>query len=137
MTVTPATQVELAAERLVGEELISFVKKNGALGKSELAKATGYYSTDKDGSIRSNITAMLGALTEASGFSFGNNPSKVGVGGRTLSYIARVQGNGNLLVGKAYTAIMGLESGAEFEIKLSKQTGNIRLVPVGGAEDEE
>ena len=57
-----------------------------------------------------------------------------GVGGRKLSYIAKVQGNGNLLVGKAYTAMLGLEPGAEFEIKLGKKA--IRLIPVGGSEDE-
>jgi len=137
MTATPATQVELATERLVGDELISFVKKNSSLSKTDLAKAAGYYTIDKDGSVRCSITAMLGALSEASGFSFGNDASRVGVAGRKLSNRARVQGNGNLLVGKAYTKMLGLESGAEFEIKLSKQTGNIRLVPVGGAEDEE
>ena len=57
-----------------------------------------------------------------------------GVGGRKLSYIAKVQGNSNLLVGKAYTAMLGLEPGAEFEIKLGKKA--IRLIPVGGSEDE-
>ena len=57
-----------------------------------------------------------------------------GKGGRKLSYIATVQGNGNLLVGKAYTAMLGLEPGAEFDIKLGKKA--IRLIPVGGSEEE-
>ena len=51
-----------------------------------------------------------------------------------MSYIAKVQGNGNLLVGKAYTAMLGLEPGAEFEIKLGKKA--IRLIPVGGSDEE-
>ena len=51
------------------------------------------------------------------------------------AYIAKVQGNGNLLVGKAYTAILGLEPGAEFEIKLGKKA--IRLIPVGGSEEDD
>ena len=51
-----------------------------------------------------------------------------------LSYTAKVQGNGNLLVGKAYTAMLGLEPGAEFDIKLGKKA--IRLIPVGGSEEE-
>ena len=46
-----------------------------------------------------------------------------------------VQGNGNLLIGKAYTALLDLESGDEFEIKLGKK--QIRLVPVGGSDEEE
>jgi hypothetical protein len=51
-----------------------------------------------------------------------------------LSYIATVQGNGNLLIGKAYTAMLGLEPGDEFEIKLGKKA--IRLIPVGGSDEE-
>ena len=59
----------------------------------------------------------------------------IGKGGRKLSYKAVVQGNGNLLVGKAYTAMLELSPGDEFEIKLGKKA--IRLVPVGGSEEEE
>jgi hypothetical protein len=46
-----------------------------------------------------------------------------------------VQGNGNLLVGKAYTGLLDLRPGDEFEIKLSRK--QIRLVPVGGTDEEE
>ena len=59
----------------------------------------------------------------------------LGKGGRKLSYIATVQGNGNLLIGKAYTALLDLETGDEFEIKLGKKA--IRLIPVGGSEEED
>ena len=51
-----------------------------------------------------------------------------------MSYTAKVQGNGNLLVGKAYTVMLELEPGAEFEIKLGKKA--IRLIPVGGSEED-
>ena len=44
------------------------------------------------------------------------------------------QGNGNLLVGKAYTAMLGLQPGDEFEIKLGRK--QVRLVPVGGDGEE-
>jgi hypothetical protein len=47
--------------------------------------------------------------------------------GRSLSYVAKVQFNGNLLVGKAYTAQLGLEPGDEFEIKLGRK--QIKLIP--------
>ena len=50
--------------------------------------------------------------------SFGGS---VGKGGRKLNYKATVQGNGNLLIGKAYTAMLDLQTGDEFEIKLSKK----------------
>ena len=48
-----------------------------------------------------------------------------------MSYKATVQGNGNLLIGKAYTAMLDLEPGDEFEIKLGKKA--IRLIPQGDA----
>jgi hypothetical protein len=38
-------------------------------------------------------------------------------------------------VGKAYTALLGLKPGDEFEIKLGRK--QVRLVPVGGEEGEE
>lgn len=58
-----------------------------------------------------------------------------GKGGRKLSYTTKIQFNGNLLVGKAYTALLDLQPGDEFEIKLGKK--QIRLVPVGGSDDME
>ena len=56
-------------------------------------------------------------------------------GGRKLSYKAVVQGNGNLLIGKAYTALLELQPGDEYEIKLGRK--QIRLIPVGGSEEED
>ncbi|MBO6632906.1 MAG: hypothetical protein JJ936_15385, partial [Psychroserpens sp.] len=45
--------------------------------------------------------------------------------GYLFYYIATVQGNGNLLIGKAYTALLDLKAGDEFEIKLGRK--QIRL----------
>ena len=75
------------------------------------------------------------ALLEAKGISF-NGTSRMGKGGRTLSYKAKVQGNGNLLVGNAYTAMLDLKPGDEFTIKLSEKKG-FTLVPVGSEEEAE
>ena len=49
--------------------------------------------------------------------------------------MATVQGNGNLLIGKAYTALLELNPGDEFEIKLGRK--QIRLIPAGGIDEEE
>jgi bifunctional DNA-binding transcriptional regulator/antitoxin component of YhaV-PrlF toxin-antitoxin module len=49
--------------------------------------------------------------------------------------VTKVQFNGNLLVGKAYTAQLGLEPGDEFEIKLGRK--QIKLVPAGAGEEED
>ena len=59
----------------------------------------------------------------------------VGKGGRKLSYVATVQGNGNLLIGKAYRALLYMKPGDEFEIKLGRK--QIRLTPVGGSDEDE
>lgn len=93
-----------------------------------------YVSTKKDGSERLNFTAFYEALLEAKGVDLGGS-GKVGKGGRKLSYVATVQGNGNLLVGKAYTAMLDLKPGDEFEIKLGRK--QVRLIPVGGVDEEE
>jgi hypothetical protein len=55
-------------------------------------------------------------------------PSRVGGRpGRSLSFNTKIQFNGNLLVGKAYTAQLGPKPGDEFEIKLGRK--QIQLIP--------
>lgn len=120
---------------LTGAELLAKVKDLGDVSKTDLATACGYVSQKKDGSDRVNFTAFYEALLNAKGIELGGGSAGVGKGGRKLSYKAVVQGNGNLLVGKAYTAMLDLQVGDEFTIKLSKKKG-VTLVPVG-AEDEE
>ena len=55
--------------------------------------------------------------------------------GRKLAYSTKIQFNGNLLIGKAYTAMLDLQPGDEFEIKLGRK--QIKLIPIGGADEEE
>ena len=119
---------------LAGTELLTKVKELGDVSKTELATQCGYVSKKKDGSDRVNFTAFYEALLSAKGVELGGGGSGIGKGGRKLSYVATVQGNGNLLVGKAYTAMLGLEPGSEFDIKLGKKA--IRLIPVGGSDEE-
>ena len=116
---------------LTGAELLTKVKELGDVSKSDVVRACGYVSEKKDGGERLNFTAFYEALLEAKGVSLGGGIAGVGKGGRKLSYIATVQGNGNLLIGKAYTAMLDLEPGDEFEIKLGKKA--IRLIPTGQA----
>lgn len=121
---------------LTGSELLTKVKEQGDASKSDLVRAAGYVSTKKDGSERLNFTAFYEALLEAKGVSLGEgNGNGKGKAGRSLSYVATVQGNGNLLVGKAYTAMLDLRPGDEFEIKLGRK--QIRLVPAGGSDEDE
>ena len=121
---------------LIGTELLAKVKELGDGSKSDLVRAAGYVSTKKDGTERLNFTAFYEALLEAKGMIFGAGSSGgKGRPGRSLSYATKVQFNGNLMVGKAYTAQLGLEPGDEFEIKLGRK--QIRLVPFGAADEEE
>ena len=123
---------------LTGPDLLTKVKELGDVSKSDLVRACGYVSGKKDGGDRLNFTAFYEALLEAKGVSLGTGDGKGsgrGRPGRQLSYATKVQFNGNLMVGKAYTALLGLKPGDEFEIKLGRK--QVRLVPVGGEEGEE
>ena len=121
---------------LTGSELLAKVKELGDVSKSELVRECGYVSTKKDGTERLNFTAFYEALLGAKGVNLGTDSAGrgTGKGGRSLSYVVTVQGNGNLLVGKAYTAVLDLKPGDEFEIKLGKK--HIKLIPLGSPEEE-
>ena len=115
---------------LTGSDLLAKVKELGDVSKSDLVRACGYVSTKKNGGERLNFTAFYEALLEAKGVNLGDSRvAGIGKGGRKLSYIATVQGNGTLLIGKAYTALLDLKAGDEFEIKLGRK--QIRLLPTG------
>jgi hypothetical protein len=121
-------------QMITGPELLAKVKELGDVSKSELVRECGYVSAKKDGSERLNFTAFYEALLGAKGVSLGTDTAGRGKGGRSLSYVATVQGNGNLLVGKAYTAVLDLLPGDEFEIKLGRK--QIKLIPLGSADEE-
>ena len=116
---------------LTGTDLLTKVKDLGDVSKSDLVKECGYVSSKKDGGERLNFTAFYEALLDAKGVNLSGSGAAIGKGGRKLSYVAKVQGNGNLLIGKAYTAMLNLEPGDEFDIKPGKKA--IRLIPTGDA----
>ena len=113
------------------------VKEMGDVSKSDLVRACGYVSTKADGSERLNFTAFYEALLNAKGVDFGGGGKAAGgkSPGRKLSFETKVQFNGNLMIGKAYTALLDLKPGDEFEIKLGRNS--IRLLPKGDSEAAE
>ena len=120
---------------ITGTDLLAKVKELGDVSKSDLVRSCGYVSTKKDGTERLNFTAFYEALLEAKGMHFGAGSSgSKGKPGRSLSFVTKIQFNGNLMVGKAYTAQLGLEPGDEFEIKLGRK--QIKLIPLGATEEE-
>jgi hypothetical protein len=122
---------------LTGTDLLAKVKELGNASKSDLARGCGYVSVKKDGTERINFTAFYEALLIAKGVDVGL-PAKgsKGPGGRKLSYLTKVQFNGNLMIGSAYTAQLDLQPGDHFEIKMGRK--QITLIPAGAkAEDHE
>ena len=119
---------------LTGVDLLAKVKDLGDVSKTDLATQCGYVS-QKNGSDRVNFTAFYEALLNAKGIDLSGGTGEIGKGGRKLSYIAKVQGNGNLLIGKAYTAMLELNPGDNFTIKLVRK--QILLIPEGAEDTEE
>ena len=121
---------------LTGPELLAKVKELGDVSKSDLVRECGYVSTKKDGGERLNFTAFYEALLHAKGVNLGADSGGrgTGKGGRSLSYTTKIQFNGNLMVGKAYTALLDLKPGDEFEIKLGRK--QIKLIPLGSTEEK-
>ncbi len=117
---------------LTCEALLQRVKELEHLSKEEKAKACGYASITKNNQDRVNLMKFYNALMEADGGILESKGS--GKGGRSASYRVSVQKNGNLLIGSAYTQIMGLKAGDELEIRLGRKHIHLHQV---GAEDEE
>jgi hypothetical protein len=119
---------------LTGSELLAFIKENPKLSKSALVRGAGYVSTKKNGAERLNFTAFYQAMLEARGVNLGESEERPAPG-RRLSFATKVQFNGNLLIGKAYTARMGLKPGDVFSISLGSR--KITIAPFDEAESGE
>lgn len=102
---------------LTGPELLAKVKELGAASKSDIVRACGYITTNKDGAQRLNFTAFYEALLQAKGVELDSAKKP----GRKLPYRAKVQFNGALQIGEAYIRQMGFRPGDEFEIKVGRK----------------
>ncbi|MEI6829635.1 MAG: AbrB-like transcriptional regulator [Synechococcaceae cyanobacterium ELA445] len=136
---------------LTGADLLAKIEELGDVSKFDLVRAAGYVSTKLDGTERLNFTDFYQAVLEAQN-EFEDLGSREEGGGmarnfddRKLSYVATVQGNGNLCIGRAYTALLELDPGDEFEIKpvlkqinlihLDSDEELIKLIPLSAAEE--
>ncbi len=73
------------------------------------------------------------ALIEAKGYKIANGQGRNGnraSRGRQTEFKTKVHGNGNLLIGHAYTKKLGLEPGKQFKIDLKKESKTIYLIPL-------
>ena len=112
---------------LTGQELLNRARSLSNRSEDEIARGCGYVGP----SGRVLRKGFYKALVEAKGYKI---PSSTGGSGgsrgRQAEYKTRVHGNGNLLIGHAYTRRLGLEPGQEFKIELHRDSGSIWLLPI-------
>ncbi|WP_320674253.1 AbrB family transcriptional regulator [Prochlorococcus sp. MIT 1341] len=118
---------------LVGKELLDKARSLSNRPEDEIARGCGYVGP----SGRVLRKSFYRALVEAKGY----KPPSSGKGrasrGRQAEFKTRVHGNGNLLIGHAYTRKLGLEPGQEFKIELHKESKVIGLQPLKGKSKQE
>lgn len=130
---------KLQSVPLTGKRLLQKITQLTHLSKREKAKECGYYHYTDKGGVKVDLKAFMEALLVAA------DPEVVLETAtpeestpRKLTYTAKVNKNGQILIGSAYTKQMNLHPGDEFEIKLGDN--HIQLKQVASdddADDEE
>ncbi len=117
---------------LVGKELLDKARSLSNRPEDEIARGCGYVGP----SGRVLRKSFYRALVEAKGYKLRSSTTGRAGGrstrGRQAEFRTKVHGNGNLLIGHAYTKKLGLEPGQEFRIDLRKESGAIWLMPLEG-----
>ena len=114
-------------QMLVGQELLDKARALSNRREDEIARGCGYVGP----SGRVLKKSFYKALVEAKGYTLPSmSTGGGGPRGRQAEFRTRVHGNGNLLIGHAYTRRLGLEPGQEFKIELHKDSGSISLLPL-------
>jgi hypothetical protein len=110
---------------LTGQELVAFVKANGDMDQSELAREAGYMRVADSGKERIMAKQFCEALLEAKGVAIkvGRRP------GKAAQFETTVHKTGVILIGKTYSQKFGMEPGDVLDIVISEDA--IRLVPQG------
>jgi len=119
---------------LEGKALLEKARSLSNRPEDQIARACGYVGP----SGRLLKKSFYRALVVAKGYALpsqasGGGETGSGIKGRQAEFRTRVHGNGNLLIGHAYTRRMGLEPGAEFRIEIHQDTGAISLLPIDAA----
>jgi len=104
---------------LSGPELLAYIESSDASSKSEMVRGAGFFTVGADGKEKVNFSAFYDAVLEAKGVNMVFSKSGSGSGGgRKLSNLTTVQGNSNIIVGKAYTTRAGITPGTKYEIEI-------------------
>ncbi|MEX1317150.1 MAG: AbrB family transcriptional regulator [Synechococcaceae cyanobacterium] len=122
---------------LEGKALLERARALSNRPEDQIARACGYVGPSgrvlRKSFYRALVVAKGYALPTSSGVSTGSG----GTRGRQAEFRTRVHGNGNLLIGNAYTRLLGLEPGQEFRIDLHPETGAIWLTRVETEGDDD
>jgi hypothetical protein len=115
-------------EMLEGKALLDRARALSNRSEDEIAKACGYVGP----SGRVLRKSFYRALVAAKGYALPSSatPGLSGLKGRQADFRTRVHGNGNLLIGNAYTRRLGLQPGQEFRIEIHQDTRSIWLMPL-------
>lgn len=118
-------------QMLEGKALLDKARALSNRPEDQIARACGYVGP----SGRLLKKSFYRALVEAKGYKLPSHTSSDsggggGARGRQAEFRTRVHGNGNLLIGHAYTRRMGLEPGDEFRIELHRDSRAIWLTPL-------
>ncbi|MCP9804956.1 transcriptional regulator [Cyanobium sp. T1B-Tous] len=116
---------------LEGQALLDRARALSDRPEDQIARACGYVGP----SGRVLKKSFYRALVAAKGYHLPASSGGRGTGqgkGRQAEFRTRVHGNGNLLIGQAYTRRLGLEPGQEFRIEIHQETGSIWLLPLEG-----
>jgi len=109
---------------LVGKELLDRARSLSNRPEDDIARGCGYVGPTG----RVLRKSFYRALVEAKGYALPSTRSQGGgTRGRQAEFRTRVHGNGNLLIGHAYTRRLGLEPGQEIKIELQRDSGMIVL----------
>ena len=124
-------KVSTPVQMLEGKALLDKARALSNRPEDQIARACGYVGP----SGRLLKKSFYRALVEAKGYKLPSHTSSGsggggGTRGRQAEFRTRVHGNGNLLIGHAYTRRMGLEPGQEFKIEIHQETGSIWLLPL-------
>lgn len=120
---------------LQGKALLERARALSDRPEDQIARACGYVGP----SGRVLRKSFYRALVVAKGYALPPH-AESGVGGsgrgRQAEFRTRVHGNGNLLIGNAYTRLLGLEPGQEFRIELHPESRSILLTRLGESPDD-
>jgi bifunctional DNA-binding transcriptional regulator/antitoxin component of YhaV-PrlF toxin-antitoxin module len=116
---------------LVGKELLDKARSLSDRPEKEIALGCGYVGPSGRVLQKSFCRALVEAKAEEQGWTLPKSSGQSGgARGRQAEFRTRVHGNGNLLIGHAYTRRLGLEPGQEFKIELHRDSGAIWLLPL-------